>query len=307
QRDYAQFSTTVIDSIVSLIRADAVRVSGDEVARLYVEYLDSIAPLARLVADENSVKAWDAALKQLAAKSPAFSGEVQAYDAATRELLRWRARTASSMAQSRSGEFQTLDKRLYDATVSKNPFLGLFPEQPDGQLAPRLLASAPSVMMTATPRLMGTQVTAFDVVRVSPTSSSAIARYRVRTYANVPAGFDLSGEVSALKSDLMIGDQLPPLTLAAAISVHSAERGDLEAVGGEIIGHHLEGLITRFAALPAGASVVVPLGVLPVEDLKHHLLPQMLMRFDVKPAWVQHDHFYAELPQVAAELSETAE
>jgi hypothetical protein len=301
QQDYAQFSSTCIESIVSVLRADAARVSGEDVAELYVAYLNSLAPLARQVADENAVKAWDVALRQLAARSPAFDAEVKSYDAATQELLRWRARTAASITQARSGEFQTLDKHLYDATVSKNPFLGLFPERPDGQLAPRLLASAPAILTVATPRLMGKQATAFDVVRVSPTSSSAIARYRARTYAKVLAGLDLSAQVSALKSDLMIGERSPALTLATATSVHSAERGDLAAVGGEIGGHHLEGLITRFAALPTPASVLVPLGVLPTEDLKQPLLSQTLMRFDVKPVWVQHEHFFFDLPASAAE------
>lgn len=301
QRDYAQFSNAVIESISALVRADTARISGGDVAKVYGEYLDAIAPLARQVADERPVKAWDTALSQLADKSPEFAGEVQAYDAATRELLRWRARTAASLAQARSGTFQTLDKHLYDATVSKTPYLGLFPEHPDNQLAPRLLASAPSVLLPATPRLMGTLATAFDVVRVSPTSPAAIARYRVRTYANVPAGLDLSGEISALKADLMIADQSPALTLATATSIHSAERGDLAAVGGEIVGHQLEGVITRFASLPTVASILVPLGVLPVEDIKQPLLPQMLMRFDLQPAWVQHQHFYVDLPKAAAE------
>jgi hypothetical protein len=59
-------------------------------------------------------------------------------------------------------------------------------------------------------------------------------------------------------------------------------------------------MITRFATLPASASILVPLGVLPVEDIKQQLLPQMLMRFDVKPKWVQHPHFYVELPDAGA-------
>lgn len=291
QRDYSQFDTAVIETIASLIRADAARVSADDAPTLYVEYLHSLSPLANLVADHSAVAAWDAALQQLAARAPAFAAETKAYEAGTRELLRWRARTASSLAQARSSAFPTLDKHLYDATVSESPFLGLFPERPDGQLAPRLLAAGPAIMPVATPRLMGKQATAFDVVRLSPTSASSIARYRARTYANVSAGLDLSAQVSSLKSDLLVGEQSPALTLAAATSVHSAERGDLAAVGGEIVGHHLEALITRFAALPAAASVLVPLGVLPTEDIKQPLLPQMLMRFDIKPTWVQHEHF----------------
>lgn len=298
QDQYSQFSTAAIEAIIALIRADAARVSGDDIARLYTAYVASLAPLARQVADEKAVKAWDSALQQFAEKSPAFAAEVKSYNAATEELLRWRARTAASLVHARSGEFPTLDKHLYDATVSKDTFLGLFPERPDGQLAPRLLAAAPAILTVATPRLMGKQATAFDVVRVSPTSTSSIARYRARTYANVPAGLDLSAQVSALKSDLLIGEQSPALTLAAATSAHSAERGDLAAVGGELVGHHLEGLITRFAALSTAASVLVPLGVLPTEDIKQPLLPQMLMRFDIKPAWVQHEHFYVDLAAV---------
>lgn len=298
QGQYSQFSTAAIEAIIALIRADSARVSGDDVARLYTEYVAALAPLSRQVADAKAVEAWDNALRQFAAKSPAFEAEVKSYEAATQELLRWRARAAASLARSRSSEFLTLDKHLYDATVSKSPFLGLFPERPDGQLAPRLLASAPAIMTVASPRLMGKQATAFDVVRVSPTSSSAIARYRARTYANVPAGLDLAAQVSALKSDLLIDEQSPALTLSAAISAHSAERGDLAAVGGELVGHHLEGLITRFASLPTAASVLVPLGVLPTEDIKQPLLPQMLMRFDLKPVWVQHEHFYMDLAAV---------
>ncbi len=307
QRDYTQFSTAVFESISLAIKADALRVAGDDVARLYAEYLNSLAPLTRLVADRNAVQTWNAALQQLAAKSPAFNAEVQAYDAATGEMLRWRARTAVSIAQARSSQFPTLDKHLYDATISKKPFLGLFPELPDGQLAPRLLAAAPAIMETATPRLMGKQATAFDVVRVAPTSSAAIARYRARTYANVPAGLDLAGEVSALKADLLVGEQMPALTLATANSVFSAERGDLAAVGGDIVGHQLEAVITRFATLPPAASILVPLGVLPTEDIKQPLLPQMLMRFDVQPAWAQHEHFFADLAKVAAGSASPAE
>ncbi|MBC8353619.1 MAG: hypothetical protein H8E66_16595 [Planctomycetes bacterium] len=301
QQDYDQFSTVVIEAVIALIRADAARVSGDDTHRLYVEYLNSLAPLARQVADEKAVKAWDLALRQLAARSPSFDGEVKAYDAATRELLRWRARIATSIAQARSGDFKTLDKHLYDEAVSKNPFLGLFPERPNGQLAPLLMASVPPIMTAVTPRLIGQQATAFDVVRVSATSSSAIARFRARTYANVPAGLDLSGQVSALRTDLMVAKQAPALTLATAVSVHSAERGDLASVGGEIIGHHLEGLITRFAALPDAASILVPLGVLPTEDIQQPMLSQMLMRFDVKPTWIQHEHFYLDLPAAGPE------
>lgn len=295
QRDYAQFSTSCIEAVISLIRADAARFSATEVPATYNEYLAALAPLARQVADDKAVQAWDAVLKELAAKSGPFAAEVQSYAAATDEMLRWRARVALSQAQSRSAQYPTLDKVMYDATVSREGYQGLFPVRPDGQLAPRLLASAPAVLTEATPRLVGKQATAFDVVRVTPTSSSSIARYRARTYANVPATADLAAQISSLKSDLLVTDSAPPLSLATATSLYSADRGDLAAVGGDLVGHHLEAVITRFASLPNAAHILVPLGVLPREDLDQDLLPQMLMRFDLQPTWVQHDHFFAEL------------
>ncbi len=295
QSDYTKFSTAVIDAIIAMIRADASRVTSDGIAQVYSEYVASLAPLARQVADQKAVDAWELALSEMAAKSGDLRAGVKSYDAATRELLRWRSRVATSLAQTRSTEFQTLDKRMYDSTRSKNPYLGLFPEKPDGQLAPRLLAASPAILAGQNPQITGQLVTARDVVRVSDTSSSSIARYNARTYANVPAKFDLTSAVTSLKADLMVNDQLPALTLAAANSVRSAERGDMAAVGVGVAGHHLEAVITRFATLPQPASILVPLGALPTEDIKQPLVEQMLMRFDVKPLWVQHEHFFVDL------------
>ena len=110
----------------------------------------------------------------------------------------------------------------------------------------------------------------------------------------------MAAEVDLLKFDLLVGEQAPPLTLSSAIAVDSASRGTLAAAGGEIAGVYLEALITRFASLKPMASSLVPLGELPI-DSRQRLLQQTVMRFELEPTWVQHEHFFIELSTVAAE------
>jgi hypothetical protein len=296
---YRTFCQSVTKSLAELIRLDTSRVTGDEAEALHHEYVSKLAALMNHVTARQASSDLNQALKELASKAPGFRAEVDAYEAATTELLRWRARAASVMAADCRQQFATLNTRLFDATRSQGDYAGLYPQQNSDRQRPQLLASAPNVLRPAVEKLIGSKATAFDAIRVTPTSTAAIARYRSRTYANVPAGLDLAAEVDALKRDLLVTEEAPPLTLATAIAVLSAERGDLAAVGGEIVGVHLEALITRFADLPPAASVLVPLGEVPTES-GAALLPQMMMRFDLAPSWAQHDQFFVEFSSAGA-------
>ena len=288
---YAKFSAASADAVTKLIAADAARVSEAEAASLYTAYLRSLAPLARVIADQTAIPKWETALATLAAKSPSLAAEVQAYTTATGELLRWRARVATALAVAKSDQKLLLPTRMLDATRQETNYGGFYSQ---GML-PFLRESIPKLLPHAASKLIDTPAVALDVLRVSPTSRAAISRYRLRTYANVPATLDLAREVASLKADLLVSDQAPPLSLAAAISAHSAERGDFVSAGGTIDKVYVEGLITRFAALPTAASVLVPLGATLGETKPPHHR-DVLFRFDLKPAWVRHDHFFAELP-----------
>ena len=240
-------------------------------------------------------------MRQLSGKAPTYDAEVAAYEVGTTELLRWRARAAKALTAAKLTEYQPLEKRLHENFKSEGNYRGLYPPQEAHVSSPTLLASAPVVLPPGSARVAGQHVVAWDVLRIAPQSKTAVARYRSRTYANVPAGLDLGAELESLKFDLLVSEQAPPLTLASTVALDSAERGDLVAVGGDVVGNHLESVITRFAALPAAAHVLLPLGVLPSEDMTLMGLNQMLMRFDVQPRWVQHDHFFVELAAPAAE------
>ena len=122
----------------------------------------------------------------------------------------------------------------------------------------------------------------------------AIARYHVRSYANIPAPLDLATETDMLKFDLMVDENLPAISILTAVAIDSAERGDFAAIGGTIRSQTLESLMTRFAALPTAASVISPLGIIPQESSDFGNRNQVLMRFDLTPSWGQHDFFFVE-------------
>jgi hypothetical protein len=88
------------------------------------------------------------------------------------------------------------------------------------------------------------------------------------------------------------------------VAIASAERGDFVAVGGTVKGLHVEGLIPRLATLRPEDLPLVPLGPLPAEAAPpHQLLSQVLVRFDVLPAWVRHKYFFTSIPPTPAAKS----
>lgn len=300
-RDYEAFSQAILKSIAELIALESRRLSGDEVAQHYVQYLGVLAPMVRQISDRYPTTEIEQALQDLAKAEPAFGAEVQAYDAGTTELLRWRARVAEAAAKARDADFGPLAGLLAEATRSEGAYIGLFTREGHEQGRPKLLECAPKVLPHAAKKLLGSRARSGDVLRITPTHRAAIARYQSRTYANVPAELDTAAEVDLLKFDLQVTDQLPALTLTSAVAVNSAERGDYVSVGGQIAGTHLEAMITRFAKLPTAASILVPLGELATEGKIASMLPQVLLRFDLQPEWVQHRHFFVQLAPAGAE------
>ncbi len=293
--EYANFSAAMMNALAQLIESDANRTSGPDAAALYVAYLRACAPLIRRSANQNLAPVLNPALQSLANRAPQFPAEVAAYTEGTGDLLRWRARVARGLAVARADTFPSIDRLMFEATRDEGNYLGLYSANASSASGAALHASAPEVMLRPIERLQGKQAHALDVVRLGGNGPVAIARYRARSYANIPAPLDLAAEIDALKVDLMVSEDRPALSMFAAVAVDSAERGDLVAAGGTIVNQYLESLTTRFAALPTAASILTPLGTIPPEQTDSSYRNQVLMRFDLTPNWVQHDFFFAEL------------
>lgn len=291
--EYAQFYTEVTKALASLIEADAQRASGDEVRALYRQYIDVLAPVITRTADDKLEVAATTALEKLAAKLPEFSKEVEAYQEATGELLRWRARVALAKARSHAAQFEPSDQLMLRVTTSKPDFRGLLNEKTPILNSAALIGSCPVVLSVASPGVLDQRVTAHNVVGLSG-GTLCVARYNSRHYTMV-AKPNVTNEIQSLKEDLLITDEMPPLSLAAATAIRSGEQGDYVAVGGVVKGVHLEGLIPRFAVLSEGALPFVALGPMPAEPREDALLSHVLMRFDVLPSWVHHKYFFLQV------------
>jgi len=301
--EFASFNNEMSKALRRLIEADASRVNGADAAKLYVAYLKTCAPLIRRSVNQSLAPTLNPALQSLANRAPQFPVEIASYTEGTADLLRWRARVARNQALARAEAYPSIDSLMFSATQSDADYQGLYPEQGANPKVASLLTSAPQAMSRPLERLQGKPAHALDVVRLGETGPVAIARYRVRSYANIPAPLDLAAEIDALKFDLMVSDELPALSMLAAVAIDSAQRGDLASVGGTIANQYLESLTTRFAALPTAASILTPLGSIPVEQAQSGYRNQMLMRFDLKPTWAQHDFFFVEFaaPATSAE------
>lgn len=289
---HLQFSDAVIAQLTRLIQVDAARTTSEAAPALYIEYLRALAPLARQHANREFTPHMTQALGVFGNKLPAGGRNVGSYALATTDLLRWRAKVASARTVAQQSNYPALPTVFKKGTISKAPYVGLFPEDTSFASTAQLMAASTETMPVAVQQLMGQPALVRDVIRISDSSPTAIARYADRTYANIPAGAPPIAAIAALKRDLLITDQLPPLTLAATQAVVSAERGDWLAVGGEISGTYLEAVVSRFGSLPSAAAILTPLGVLPAENLQNGSLAQMMMRFDITPKWMAYEYFF---------------
>jgi hypothetical protein len=116
-------------------------------------------------------------------------------------------------------------------------------------------------------------------------------------------GHQLNAEIEVLKAELLLDDSLPPLSLPAATALVTAERGDLVALGGNIRLVAIDAVVTRFRDLN---PPLWPLALAEFDTdgaIRERPLSQVLFRYTVEPAWLQHEYLFARVspPEPAAE------
>ncbi|QDS89234.1 hypothetical protein EC9_34310 [Rosistilla ulvae] len=297
----AQWNNKMLAMLPQLIVADASRATAADAAGLYMRYLDVIAPLAGHTQSADLARAVQPPLAQLLKASPQADALVDRYWRATDDLLTWRARLAAAQAKELDSSFPGLASVFAQANQSSDDYQGLFAKSSSRPTTPTLRISSPELLVVPTPKLLEAQVRASGLTRIPGGGRFALSAYRDRVFANVPAAIDFSPQIAALTRDLLVAESQPPLTLRAAMALDSAAEVDLVAIGGTIKGFYLESVIARFASLPTAAAVLFPLPALPSDGENQEQmigLNQMMMRFDVLPAWVQHDYFVADLRQL---------
>lgn len=293
----AQVCEDLVKALATLIEADAQRAAPADAASLYQQYLQVLAPLIASTADDKLQQAVQPALEKLAGKSAPFAEEVKSYQTGTHELLRWRERLAQSNAAVAAASFLPSDQAVLKFFMSDGEYSGLFIASDTAPNRAVLTASCPQIVPTASQRALEQPILVRDLAGLSG-GKLAVARYHSRHYATLPLP-DAAAEVTRLQQELMVTAQQPAMTLEAAVALDSAQRGNYVAAGGLVKGLHLEGLISRFAALRPEAQQLAALGPLPVEVPPLGFLGHVLVRLDVVPAWVQHRYFFLPVPNAA--------
>ena len=298
EAEYAEFCQQFLEGLAGIVLADAERTEPDQAESRYAEYLEVLAPRVSRVAEGRLEQALEPALKALVDRAPTLAEQVAAYEAATRELLRWRERVAAEAAEARNDDFPSSSQRLIDAFTSSDEYEGLLAAQDPELSEAALRAGAPQILEPASQRLIERGVRVERIAGL-PGGRLAVSHYRQRHYATLPRP-DVTAAVEQLRRELFVTETTPPLTLAAHSALVSGEQGDFQAVGGVIQAVFLEGVIPRFATLPAGALPMIPLGPLPAESpAPDRMLPQVMLRLQVQPTWAAHRYFFLQLADEA--------
>jgi hypothetical protein len=294
-----QLETSAKSAISSVIEAAAAKTPPDQVPSLYGQILEQLSVIDRRLGGFELSGEFEPALNTLAGKDPSLAEQIAAYGRATNEALRWRKTFAAQQADAFRGSYPTLDSKAAQKVAVKvsnkpNMYGGVSTnERP--LLTPVFGQPAAWTVFETSELLIGTPASTRSTLRISPTSRTSVVPFGKGHYANVAVGMEIQSEVDALQQLLLIDSTHPPLSMAAADAISSANLREYEAVGGKIGRVHLEAVVTRFIALPDAAYPLSSLGSLPtLEDTEP--LVQTCWRFDVQPQWVQHKYFTYALP-----------
>ncbi len=289
-----KLSDNARQALASIVQAAAQSTPADQVKPTYVALLKEISIVDRRSRD-SVYEACQPALAKLAAKDPQLAAAIEKYDQATAQVLAWRQQFAVQQAKVIEKSFPPAANRLSsEAVISKTNKPKLFGGVSTRQriVAPNTLGSPASWMVfEASTKLLGQQVSDEKVIRLTPTSRTAIVPHHQYHYLNVTLPLPSEAQVADLKESLLVDDAHPPLSILAADAISSAEMHDYQRFGGKVTKVHVEAAATRFIGLPDVAHLLAPMGALPFYSDEIPTLSQACWRLDVTPQWAQHKYF----------------
>lgn len=286
---------TAVSGLAGVIEAASTSATSEQVPELYGGLLAQISKVDRRCASAGEVpEACKPALAKLAGKNPSFAASIKAYQRATSEPLKWRRSFALQQAVHLSKAFPQANIQLSAKSKAEKTNR---PEFVRAQNRASVVAPigfdqpADWLVYEAATRLVGKPICAGKLIRLSPTSRSAVVPYRSGHYANVPIPFPSEQEVEDLRSAVVVDETHGPLSMEAADAISSSELQDYVKVAGLVQNVHLEAAVTRFISMPDLAAPLVALGSLPVLDEQLQPLQQTCWRLDLKPMWAHHRYF----------------
>ena len=280
-------------SIIDYVKREAGNVNRDGLTRdsalQSFQAIQSVLAELTLRADD---AAWEDALQKSLnelAKSYQLNSDVYNYQLATKDLLRWRQRTAEEWATAQS---EPLVTSIATAELTtKDNFVGMYEQNRQATL-PVIMKALPDLIPTVVEKLVGKSVKSSKVLPIDGSE-------KPQWYTQADDGFYCvfsNNRVSKvvlpiLRKDLLVESKQAPLSLAAAAALLSAEVGASEHAGGKLTSFTLEGYVTRMTNIPESQSSLLPLGSLgpdPRGDAKRY----MMLQCQLEPTWIQHKYYF---------------
>ena len=125
-----------------------------------------------------------------------------------------------------------------------------------------------------------------NVVRFDGDATVRVSKMDNFIYARLPNDFYNPSFATKLKTELMIDESKPPLSVRAASAIYTAERGENLTVGGIVSDVSAEGTISRIALMKESAAPFTGLDT-PV-SLSEQPARQASLRATLTPKWVRH-------------------
>ena len=282
-------------AIREIIDADAKKLKGRDASNNYMLYLKILGPLASRCREGHWTDSLHDALSRLA-KSADASEEMQAYDEATSDLLRWRGRVAKQQAQAMSTKFPPLGQTCATKLAKTKENIGLFMTETMPVDIPWLKHPIPQLAPLLGTNLNELAVSTQNVMRLDTDKNAVwMSRLDRNVYCRVQGEILASEMAKRLATELMIDDLHPPLTIRAAAAAMSAERGDYDSLGGKLSSPVLEATTARFVNLPLSASPIIPFDSIVGGGQGHLALESLTIRCNLAPEWIQHRYFFTKL------------
>jgi hypothetical protein len=272
-----RFTADFPTALAAIVEADAGRVSETDARALYLEDLKAFAGWQMPGDSAPPPRVVGAALEKLAEKSPQLPSEIEMYRLATADYLRWRSRGAEARARGA--------QKAFGATVTDH----------SGRDAPKYFSSigviVESILADAREKRLKLKLA---VARPWKMGGGGMANTTEFAYTCALPGIPWLPEVSRLKADLQ-SEVAPPLTLECAWAIASAQRGDWQEIGGEVVNVEVEGFFARQANCSEvnWASVDVNNFAKVSNDTA---ALAMLVRSELKPKWLRGNYVFMQLP-----------
>lgn len=213
-------------------------------------------------------------LGEFAEASPSLAAEVRAYDAATSDLLRWRARVAKQTAEKIGQPYETAS------------YMAELVTEVDG----------PKILQEVTTELADKNVKAthWGLAQEQGLSQTALSESLYYCLDKGDWQEQLQQEIDALKSDLLVTAGQRPLTLTAELALVTAERGDWEEVGGQVGSLLCQAAVPTMIAADGNSWGTYPLNrfwIVPDSLVWTEAGRWVWLRCELKPHWIQHKYF----------------